>query len=494
MPDSIKRVQELTRVPDMGTDLDTLSLKHRMDSLRQWQSSLDTLQLKQSLDSLRQLQSSVHQAKVRADSIQNLLDVSARANRQISEINQTLNQPLSQSRRGLQQEIHKVSRPEGLNQDAMAELKQQSGLEVNTALPGMEGVSLPGTNGGGSGISLPGMEMPGTGTPGVGIPEAGFPGTNLPEMEGLAEIQENIGKIDAVKEQAEAYSEDISSLSEGKLQDVKSADKIAEQQLLKSETGQAFQEQAGISQAGMGEMEQMSGRDYLKEKGEEVVYEAATDHFAGQSGALKSAQQQMTKYKGRFEKVESVKEMPKGFFKLNPLKEKPWQERILIGTLWQFGKQEKYFIDLGPTFVWRFTDRISAGGGYQYRLSFRKKFSWIYTGDKVYGYHFFADYGFKKGFFARLNYEDLNTAVPSFNSSNQTETTGQEWVKGVSAGIGKNFSFYKSIQCYSLLQYNFLHSQQKTPYKQPLQAKIGFYINGKHLMRKKEEEKAVTGN
>jgi hypothetical protein len=103
--DSLQAVQELTELPDpdIALALDTLSLKHQKDSLLHWQSSLDTLQLKQSLDSLRQLQSGVYQAQAKADSLQNLLDVSARTNRQIAEINQTLNQPINQSRQGLQQ-------------------------------------------------------------------------------------------------------------------------------------------------------------------------------------------------------------------------------------------------------------------------------------------------------------------------------------------------------------------------------------------------------
>ena len=77
---------------------------------------------------------------------------------------------------------------------------------------------------------------------------------------------------------------------------------------------------------------------------------------------------------------------------------------------------------------------------------------------------------------------------PGLNSNPLVESIKPEWVKDLSLGIGKNFSFYKSIQCYSLLQYNMLHSRQETTYTQAFQAKIGFYISGKHLMRKKREE------
>lgn len=488
--DSLRAVQELTELPNMSTALDTLSLKHKIDSLKQWQSSLDTLKLKESLDSLRQLQEQGRVVQHKVDSVQDLLDVSARANREIAELNQTLNRPLTQSRQQLQGKINKAARPEGLNQEAMGELRQQSGIEVNTKLPEVEGISLQGVEGMGlPGAELPGMDIPELDLPGGGLPRAGLPQGGLPELEGLEGVREGIGKVEAIGDEAGAYADDLDRISKGKLNEIESADKIAEQQLLQSEAGQAFQQQSGMSQTGMGELEQMSGRDYLQEQGKEQVYEAAIDHFAGHQQELMAAHKEMAKYKGRFEQVESVKDMPKNLFWLNPLKDKPWQERVVVGSLWQFGRQEQYLIDLGPTLAWRFSDRLSAGGGGQYRLSISKDHSpWVNSSDRVLGYFVFTDFKFKKGFFARLTFENLQTSVPRFNASRQVESTEQRWIKGFSPGIGKSYSFYKKLKGYTLLQFNFLHRHHQTPYTQPVQAKIGFYLYGKDLQRKKKKK------
>ncbi|AKD02123.1 hypothetical protein POKO110462_23035 [Pontibacter korlensis] len=204
---------------------------------------------------------------------------------------------------------------------------------------------------------------------------------------------------------------------------------------------------------------------------------------------LRKARADLDKYKGRFEKVESVKDMPKGFLKLNPLKGRPWQERVVVGTQWQLGKQERFTVDLGPYAAWRFTDKFSLGAGAQYRLSVSVEDKPYVTGsDKVLGYFAFTDVEVYKGFFARAHYEDLNARVPRQNSITQAEEVGQEWVKGLSVGVGKTYTFYKRVKGYGLVQYNLLHQRGKTPYLQPLQTKIGFFLYGSDLGRKEKKE------
>jgi hypothetical protein len=460
---------------------DSLQIRQQLDSLQNISQALDTLGIKQTLDSLQQFPQQAAHARAKIDSLQGLLDVSTRANKEITQLEQQFNKPLTQGRQELQGQIDKATRLEGVSREGLTDLKEQTGIEIDTQLPAVEGIGL-------EGAQLPGMEVvPGVEMSGMQIPglDIALPGL---EIEGLADMQGKLGELSQLSKEAEAYTEDALKLSESKLREVENADKLAEQQFLKSKAGQAFQQELGGSQQGMAGMQQLAGRDFAKSQATEKVYEAATDHFAGHTEELKEAQQELNKYKGRYQKVEGVKDMPKNWWKLNPLKELPWQERILFGSLWQFGKQEQFIIDAGPTLAWRFTDKLEAGGGYQWRLSIDNEKPWLNTRDKVYGYHFFADYKFKKGFFARLIFEDLNTEVPRFNSKREVESTEQEWVKGLSVGLGKRYTFYKSLQGYSMVQYNVLHRHHKTPYTQPFQAKIGFYINGKHLLKWKKEK------
>lgn len=216
---------------------------------------------------------------------------------------------------------------------------------------------------------------------------------------------------------------------------------------------------------------------------------AVGDHFANHKAELDKARAGLDKYKGRFEKVESVKDMPKGFLKLNPLKGKPWPERVIMGTHWQLGKQDRFVVDLGPYTAWRFTDKLSAGGGFQYRLSASvKEKPWVSASEKVLGYFAFTDMEVYKGFFLRAHYEDLSAPVPRKNAITQAEEVRQEWVKGLSVGVGKTYTFYKSVMGYGLVQYNLLHQRGETPYLQPLQTKIGFFLYGSDLRRKAKQE------
>ncbi|NEM97420.1 hypothetical protein [Pontibacter burrus] len=214
---------------------------------------------------------------------------------------------------------------------------------------------------------------------------------------------------------------------------------------------------------------------------------AAGNHLAGQQAELNKARRELDKYKGRFEKVESVRDMPKGFLKLNPLKGRPWQERVIVGSLWQFGSRERFVVDMAPYAAWRWTDKLSTGAGGQYRLSLSlKEKPWVSGQDKVAGVFVFTDVDVYKGLFARLHYEHLSAPVPVKTAPGLAEAQTQAWVPGLSLGAGKRYTFYKAIQGYALVEYNLLHEHGVTPYLQPLQARIGFFLLASQLGGKKE--------
>jgi len=212
----------------------------------------------------------------------------------------------------------------------------------------------------------------------------------------------------------------------------------------------------------------------------------AADLFSGYESHLSKATTTLNKYKGRFESLQQLQDMPKGFFGRNPLKDKPWTERLLVGVLWQVSKQQLYKVDIGPTLAWRLTDRLAIGTGGQYRLSLNlDKKPWLSREDRVLGYYAFTDVELLKGFFGRMQFENLHTAVPRLDPATRTESSHYQWVKGFSVGIGKSYTLYKLINGYALMQYNVLHESGKTPYLQPLQAKVGFYLNGlRHVKAK----------
>lgn len=466
------------------TTTDTLTIYHKLDSLQRLSFGLDSLKLKSKLDSLQQLRLPTEKVQTKIDSIQSLLAVQRKVNEQISSLNSGMDQAIHKVSQPLQGKIDKATALDGVSREGIADLQEQTGISLSTQLPEIKGLKL--------------EEIKGLETPGLEIPKIEMPdlGQELPDLAGLGNLNtEKLSQLGDLPPGADLGK--LEELRKEGLPEMDKADKLAEEQFLKTKEGQAFQEKLGGSQSGMGELKQLSGKDYLKEQAKTKIYQATKDHFKGQAEKLDLAREQLAKYKGRFEKVESVKKMPKGFFKLNPLRGKPWQERVLMGSLWGFGKQEQFRIDVGPTLAWRFNDKLSAGLGYQYRLGVGKEKPWVNNADKVHGYLFFSDFQFKKGFFARLLFQDLNTCTSCSFPTQKSEVVEQEWVKGLSIGIGKSYTFYKSVKGFSLLQYNILHSNRKTPYAQPYQAKIGFYIKGKKIFKKgegRQKEKDRTKN
>jgi hypothetical protein len=461
---------------------DTLRLKRETDSLRQIAASIDTLKLKKSLDSLQQLRLPLADYQAREDSIRNALDISARASQKIQSIEEQLNRPLAEERQQLQEKTNNFLKPEGLNQEAVGKLEEQTGVALSKELPGLEGVSL-------EEIDLPATDLPAIegvsvdGMKGLKIPEASLPDLKLPELEEvkLDGVSENLNKLGKLKVEVDQYSKDVSSLSQGKWEEVKNVDELAEQKIMEREEMGIFQTQAAEAKLPADQLLQQQKEDYLKQKATEEAEKVVLDHFSGQKEKLNTARAKLNKYKGRYQEVKSVKELPKNPLLRNPLKGKPWQERFVVGSIWQFYKEEGFKMDLGPSLAYRITDKLELGAAYQWRLTVDKKAAlFLSTSDWLSGYSIFTDYKIKKGFFIRGALARLSLLPMEAGATDQGHN--RTWVNNWQLGAGKSYTFYKSIKGYSIIQYSFSKGWD-TPYKNPIQVKIGFYMIGKRFRK-----------
>ncbi|MCC9138776.1 hypothetical protein ACFSKU_08730 [Pontibacter silvestris] len=234
--------------------------------------------------------------------------------------------------------------------------------------------------------------------------------------------------------------------------------------------------------------QQLPSAEKLAETAKAKALKTAEDHLAGQQERLNQKWQELGDYQSRVKKMPRLKDAPKGILKKDTFRDKPWPGRVVLGTQWQFGKQERFTADLGPYLGWRFTENISSGAGFQYRLSVStEEKPWVSSTDRVLGYFAFTDAEVYKGFFARLYYEHLSATYPRVNAAGQAEEADREWVKGLAVGAGKSFTLYGGVKACTVLQYNLLHERGKTPYLQPLQAKIGFFLYGDSLLKRKKK-------
>ncbi|NDK57350.1 hypothetical protein [Pontibacter fetidus] len=214
----------------------------------------------------------------------------------------------------------------------------------------------------------------------------------------------------------------------------------------------------------------------------EQVTEGAKDFFEHHKGELNHARQQLSRYTNRLDSIGDLREVKGRFLFLNPLKNRPWRERVKLDMLVRYSNQEQFHLDIGPNLAWNLTDIFSLGTGFQYRISFNEKDKiWLNTDDKVMGHFSYLDSKIMNGFFGRIQFENLYNVVPRSTPLNNLESSQNKWVKGFSLGLGKTYTFYKSVSGYALAQYNLLHQHNKTPYLHPFQASIGFFVMANQL-------------
>lgn len=199
----------------------------------------------------------------------------------------------------------------------------------------------------------------------------------------------------------------------------------------------------------------------------------AIDHFADHQDVLKKAKGDLSKYKGRFDKIKSVKELPNNPLRRHSLMGVKWYKRIQPGLQWQLGSGNSFRVDLGPRASYLLTDRLELGATAQLRTSVGKAVPGgvSFSYDKIWGYSLFASYELKKSFYGQLGFERLNTQKKMLPGQQELPTE-RIWVEGLRLGIGRRFTLYKYLKGYSLIEYNFSPSIH-TPYHRQLQAKLG---------------------
>jgi predicted nuclease with TOPRIM domain len=228
--------------------------------------------------------------------------------------------------------------------------------------------------------SLQGYSLPALNTDISGIPNLEMPkleSIKLPTLSNqlaldpnLKDITGNLNKIQSLAGKAGEYTQDAQNLVKGNLDEVKNIDKAIESQVLKVEGMDQLTKGKGM----LGQTSQLTDSAAMKEKAKELVQEmvmnAAQDHFAGKQEVLQQAMDKMSKLKSKYSEVQSMAELPK---KLpNPLKGKPFIERLVPGVTFQIQTSNYFLLDVNALLMYRISPRFSAGAGWNQRLPFDK--------------------------------------------------------------------------------------------------------------------------
>jgi hypothetical protein len=143
--------------------------------------------------------------------------------------------------------------------------------------------------------------------------------------------------------------------------------KIAETQATQIKEVSAVQDQLGGLPTTPIPSEEQAKQELLNQ-----AKEAVTDHFAGKEQELKSAMDQISKYKKKYHNVNNLEQLAQLIKKRpNEMRGKPLIERIIPGLAFQLQKRDDLlFVDFNPYFGYRFTGRLTAGAGWNQRVAY----------------------------------------------------------------------------------------------------------------------------
>jgi hypothetical protein len=328
--------------------------------------------------------------------------------------------------------------------------------------------------------SVQGYSLPALNTNTPGIPTVGAPNLNakLPTLTNqlkldpnLKSITGNLGELQNITEQAGTYAKDAQNLVQGNLNEVKSIDKTIEAKV----AGVEGMDQLTKGKAMLGQTSQLTDSAAMADKAKELVKEqvmnAAQDHFAGKQEVLQQAMDKMSKLKSKYSEVKSMAELPK---KLpNPLKGKPFIERLVPGVTFQILTTNYFLLDVNALALYRITPRLSAGTGWNQRLPFDDLT--IKQQGRIYGPRAVIEFKWTKGINFRFLPEIMNTTIPTALAQKQgIDPAYREWVPSAFVGIKKEFTVYKQIKGNTEVLYNLYDPHHYSPYGDRLAVRFGF--------------------
>jgi len=339
------------------------------------------------------------------------------------------------------------------------------------------------------------------GTGDIKIPELDIPGYSLPKIDGIVDLTSKAGEIGNVgtlgnlpdiktpagdlgnvTQQAKAYQDDIKNITQGNLNEVQNLPETIEDQASKIDGLDQLQKQSGVIAEQKAKLEDFKDPEKAKEKAVALAKKAAVDHFAGKQDQLKAAMEKISKYKQKYSSVSSIKDLPKR--PPNPMKSKPFMERLVPGLYLQYQQRNSYLLDVNPYLGYKLTGRFTTGLGWNHRYAYDKNSRAFSSRSKISGPRGYVDFKLGKGFLAHVEGESMNTFVPSTLRGNP-DTGEREWVWSFMTGLKKEYRIYKNLKGTALIQYNLFNRYYKAPYVDRLNSRIGF----EYVVKKRRKQK-----
>ncbi len=285
--------------------------------------------------------------------------------------------------------------------------------QLNTQLPSVNGlpnlkgnvgnVSLPSLNGNAN-ASLPNAPNVNTGNAGTG--NVSLPSTDLKNI-GLGDVGKGLNDVSNSTKEIGKYTLTVPSGLKNINADALNDEKLKKEMEANAANmagGKALQTQLTDIEKQKAMVEKWnSDPEYRKELAVNQAKEQAVNHFAGKEKELMAAMDQLSKAKTKVKDAEQVVDLFKK--PANPMKGKPFVERLRPGINLQIQSRQNLMVDFNPQIGYWISGRFAAGIGWNERISFNSKKSSVHFDDRVYGPRSYVQVKVKGGSYGLLNAE-----------------------------------------------------------------------------------------
>ncbi len=394
-------------------------------------------------------------------------------NRPVDKIENSINDKLSQVRNEAGEggnipgnlnagdiDVTKASLPStdlGLNTDLQQKLPNTN-LDVNNPLSKIDN-PVGGQMGELNGIKEKASDL-------KGLPQQQI--DKVKSVDAVQGAQQKVGDLNKTTDKLQAYQGDAKNIASGDLGEVKTIPDALEKKASSLDEIKELQAQSGEITKAQEMLKAGNDPEAMKQLAMQQL-SPAKDHFAGKEQVLTNAMEELTKLKKKYDQVTSLTDLKKR--PPNPMKGKPFIERIVPGVALQIQKSSTFLVDFNPYLTWLFSRHISAGAGWNDRLAFAK-WNQLSPTDRIYGPRVFGTYNFKKGFSAKAEIEKMNTLIPQ--STLSTDAGTRQWVWSAFVGIKKDYKFIKSVNGNVQILYNLYDDHDNSPYFERLNVRVGF--------------------
>ncbi|MDN5205239.1 hypothetical protein QQ008_27900 [Fulvivirgaceae bacterium BMA10] len=288
----------------------------------------------------------------------------------------------------------------------------------------------------------------------------------------ITQITDQTGKIEEIANKATAYGKEAQNLAEDGIGKAQQLPETLEHKAENLKEIKALKENQSQLQPYTDELQNLGKEDYAKEKVVNKVKEKAVNHFADHQDKLKAAHDKLAKLKRKYSSVESINNLPKR--PPNPMKDKSFKERLIMGGNFQVHKGDPLGVDLSPSLGYRFNKRLSSGVGGTYRTTIDEDEKYLLTREKeLYGIRAWSAFDVWKGLFAHGEFEMLSSPIDK--KIGILEAGTNTWTKGALLGAGRTHKIAGRIKGKITVLYNFLF-EKGGPYTKPWNIRFGIEL------------------